>query len=407
MIAKCIFFNQGLRKLLVGVMSCVMAFSVALAQADYTTTSDMFTAKRAYEQASLSPDGGHLAVLTRANGQASLLIFETNKMEAVAALGTENQQDILRFWWANNERVIVNLALRNSVVDYPLLTGELYALNVDNTRKFAVAGFSAGDTANYEFLDAFSPNDKEIRVIRSDIRNRRNVELDLSRPVAYNLDIYKRYRRSTGTNMKDKRLEKPYSSPYESGGFVADNEGELRLAYEIDQDNNLRVSRRDYQADEWVEYDFSAPVAIEKQHKTNPIVGFDAENKGVYFLGKSQYNTVGLFHVQLESGEIRALYEHEQIDLRAKDLIHTSDQDIVGVNPKGTTTAQFFDKTHPEVGRLRGLANAFKGKRVEVLNYSRQGKHALVDVISEGNESGLYLFDGSSNSVSFLMPANS
>ena len=79
----------------------------------------------------------------------------------------EDQQDILRFWWANNERVVANLALRNAFADYPLLTGELYAINVDNTRQFPVAGFGAGDSANYEFLDAHSPNEKEILVIRS------------------------------------------------------------------------------------------------------------------------------------------------------------------------------------------------------------------------------------------------
>jgi hypothetical protein len=399
--------NKGLKTLLLGIISSLLALNVAYAQADYTTTSDMFNAQRAYEQANLSPDGKHLAVLSRQGGKASLLIFQLDTMKAVAALGTESQQDILRFWWANSERVIVNLSLRNSIIDYPLLTGELYALNVDNTRKFAVAGFGAGDSANYEFLDAYSPDDKEIRVIRSDIRNRRNVDLDLSRPVAYNLDIYKRYRQSTGTNLKDTRLENGYRSPYPAGGFVADNDGELRLAYTVDRDNNLKLSKRDYNIDEWVEYDFAAPVAIEKQRKTNPVVGFDAENKGVYFLGNSQYNTVGLFHVQLETGEVRALYEHEQLDLRAKDLIYTSDRDVVGVNPVGTTTAQFFDKTHPEVGRLRGLENAFKGKRVEILNYSRRGDDALIDVISEGNESGLYLFNGQNNSVSFLMPANS
>lgn len=404
--AKSMSFIKNLKMALLGIMGGALAFNVAFAQADYSTPSEVFSAERAYEQALLSPDGGHLAVLTRVDDQASLLIFETTNMQAVAALGTENQQDILRFWWANNERVIVNLALLNTVVDYPLLTGELYALNVDNTRKFAVAGFGAGDSANYEFLDAYAQNEKEILVIRSDIRNRRSVDLDLSRPVAYNLDIYKRYRQTTGTNLKDKRLEKPYSSPYESGGFVADNAGELRLAYAIDDDNNLRMSRRDYENDNWVEIDFSAPIAMDKQKKTNPIIGFDTDNQGVYFLGRSQYDTVGLFHLQLATGEIQALYEHEQIDLRARDLIFTSDRHVVGVNPVGTTTAQFFDKSHPEVGRLRGLANAFKGKRVEVLNYSREGKHALVDVISEGNESGLYLFEGSNNSVSFLMPAN-
>lgn len=399
--------TKGLRAFVVALMSVGVLFNTAYAQADYANSSDSFSAKRAYERARLSPDGQHLALIARTQGKAGLLIFDIDSMQVVAALATEDQQDILRFWWANDERVIVNLALRNSTIDYPLLTGELYALNVDNTRKFAVAGFAAGDSANYEFLDSYSPNEKEILVIRSDIMNRRNVELDLSRPVAYNLDIYKRYRQSTGTQMKDKRLEKPYTSPYRTGGFVADNTGGLRLAYSINKDGDLKFSERDFDKDEWVEYDFAAPMMADKQAKTNPIVGFDSANQGVYFLGRSQFNTIGLFHVNLESGESRAVYEHEQTDLRKNDLILASDQEVLGVIIAGTTTAQFFNKTHPEAGRLRGLANAFKGHRVEVLNYSGQGQHALVDVIGAGSDSGLYLFETSNNSVSFLMPANS
>ena len=396
---------KGLKAFVIGFMA--LTLNVAYAQADYADSAESFSMKRAYEQAKLSPDGQHLAVLAKPGGTAGLLIFDTNNMQIVAAMKAEEQQDILRFWWANNERVVMNLSLRNAYADFPLLTGELYAINVDNTRQFPVAGFGAGDSANYDFLDAHSPNDKEILVVRSDIRNRRNPVLDLSRPVAYNLDIYKRFRQSTGTNLKDKRLENPYSSPYESGGFVANNNGELRLAYTIDDNDTLRMSWRDFENNDWVEYEFGASMLMSKQEKTNPIVGFDASNTGVYFLGKSQFDTIGLFHVELESGEIKALYEHEQIDVRTKDLIRTSDRSVVGVNVAGTTTAQFFDKSHPEVGRLRGLANAFKGKRVEILNYTNEGEYALLDVIGEGSESGLYLFEGSNNSVSFLLPANS
>ncbi|MFT4799771.1 MAG: hypothetical protein ACI9W1_003212 [Candidatus Azotimanducaceae bacterium] len=399
--------EQGFKTIFAGLLSCLLALNIAYAQADYATTSEVFNAKRAYEQAKLSPDGKHLSLLNRVDGQATLLIFELDTMKPVAALSSDVQQDILRFWWANNERVVVNLSLRNGDPEFPLLTGELHALNVDNTRKFAVAGFAAGDSANYEFLDAYSPNDKEVRVIRSDIKNGRSVDLDLSRPVAYNLDIYKRYRQSTGTKVSSKRLENRQGSPYPSGGFVADNDGELRLAYYVDSEDNLKISRPDGKTGEWVEYDFSDSIAVEEQQKINPVIGFDAGNTGVYYLAKSQYGTVGLFHLQLETGQVKALYEHEQLDMRKQDLIHTSDRDVVGVNPVGTTTAQFFDKTHSEVGRLRGLSNAFKGKRVQVLNYSRGGEYALVDVISEGSESGLYLFDGSNNSISLLMPANS
>lgn len=398
---------KGLRAFTLVFLAVTAALNTAYAQADYANSAEVFSSKRAYEQAKLAPDGEHLALIARTDGKAGLLVFNIDTMQVVAALATEDQQDILRFWWANDERIIVNLELRNSQIDYPLLTGELYALNIDNTRKFPVAGFGAGDSANYEFLDAYSPDDKEILVIRSDIMNRRNVELDLSRPVAYSLDIYKRFRQSTGTQMKDKRLEKPYSSPYRTGGFVADNTGKLRLAYQIDEDNNLKLSERDYKEDEWVEYDFASPVVAAKQSKSNPVIGFDSNNTGVYFLGKSQFGTVGVFHANLESGETKAVYEHEQTDISKKDLILASDSEVLGVNVVGSRAAQFFNKTHPQAGKLRGLANAFKGQRVEVLNFSGKGEYALVDVIGPGSDSGLYLFETSNNSVSFLMPANS
>lgn len=44
---------------------------------------------------------------------------------------------------------------------------------------------------------------------------------------------------------------------------------------------------------------------------------------------------------------------------------------------------------------------------MEVLNYSHGGERALIDVISDGGESGLYLFESSNNSIALLMPANS
>jgi len=390
-----------------GLMSCLLTLNVAYAQADNATTSEVFSAKRAYEQAKLSPDGKHLSVLgDLEDGQASLMVFELATMELVAVLGTDNQQDILSFWWANNERLVANLELRNISIEYPKLTGELFAFNADNSKKFAVAGFSTDDTADFHFLDSNLSDNEKILVVRSDIRSRRNDEVELSRPIAFNLDIYKRHRKKTGSHVKDGRLSNAFSSPYQTGGFVADNNGQLRLAYYVDKDDNLKISKRDYEAEEWVEFDFSASAALSAQNKTNPVVGFDAENTGVYYLAKSQYETVGLFHLQLATGQINALYEHEQLDIREQDLIYTSDREVVGINPKGTTTAQFFVKAHAEVGRLRGLENAFKGKRVEVLSYSRQGEYALVDVISGGSESGLYLYDGSNNSLSFLMPAN-
>ena len=147
-------------------------------------------------------------------------------------------------------------------------------------------------------------------------------------------------------------------------------------------------------------------MTVSSNAKNNPIVGFDSQDKGIFYLGKSKYGTTGLFHLNVQSAEVTALYEHEQIDIDEEDLIYASDHEVVGVNLQGTDGVQFF-ATHPEVARLQNLVKTFKGNRVEIVNYSSEGELALVNVQSEGVESGLYLFDARNNSLSLLMSAES
>ena len=57
---------KGLRAFVLGFMA--LALNSANAQADYVNSSETFSLQRAYEQAKLSPDGQHLAVLAKSNG---------------------------------------------------------------------------------------------------------------------------------------------------------------------------------------------------------------------------------------------------------------------------------------------------------------------------------------------------
>jgi hypothetical protein len=386
-------------RLLTAVAFCLLISGTSLVNADFAEFPE-FSFDRAYDQALLAPDGEHFAVTVPIKGKAGLVIYNIERMQAVAAFNVEANQAILKFWWANEERVVVNLGVKGTSNEYPILLGELFALNIDNTRKFAVAGLAAGDTANYEFLDAMDGNRKQIRVVRSDIKNK---FLELTRPAAYTLDIYKRAKKGTGTKMKDRRLENRYGSPYSDGGFVVDNAGELRLAYQIEDSGHLKVSRRDYDIEEWVEIpNLSASVTTSSVDKSGPIIGFDADNKGFFYLGQSSHGTTGLYHYDIQSAQGETLYVDEQENVGREHLVLASDGEVVGILQNDG--AQFFSE-HQEVSRLKKLVEAFEGSRVEVVNYSRKGEFVLVDVQSEGVEGGLYLYDANSNSLSILMRA--
>lgn len=382
-----------------------LVFLVAIvsrqASAAYESPLVPATFDRVYDDASLSPDGKHFALNSIVEKQSSVLIFNVESMQITSAFKTNKNQDVLRFWWANNERVVVNIAIRNALPKYPLLNGELFALNVDNTERFAVAGFSAGDKASFEFLDSFTKDTTKIRVVRSDIRNK---HLELINPIVYTLDVYERYKLRTGTVVLDRRLGQKQASPFAKGGFAANHAGEVTIAYEVLPSGKLRLSYRVTEDRDWVEQNYlDIALNMAQQEGTNPVLGFNAEGTGVYILAAigGINSTTGLYFVDFESGSVALLHSDEKIDITAKDVLFASNGEVLGVSLAAQKIELFG--SHPEKAKLKGLAKLFDNQQLRILNYSDDGSTALIDVVSQSESGGLYIFRLDNNALSLLI----
>ena len=69
-----------------------------------------------------------------------LAIMEVGSDEFVAQFDTPPDQRVGEFYWANDERILFSTVIMLGGLDIPLFTGEIFALNIDGTRKFKVAG---------------------------------------------------------------------------------------------------------------------------------------------------------------------------------------------------------------------------------------------------------------------------
>ncbi len=367
-------------------------------------TLEDFFAPDDYERVVLSPDGKHIALQANVNGVGQLAIVRTDDLQPVASFHTKRRRDVGSFWWTNNERLVFTQTFSSGWLDQPVHTGELFALNIDNTQKFAIAGWETGDVDSFfKLLHPMPNNKRQARVVKRNIN--RGSGIRESRPVAYALDTYKSARSATGSNLSDKRFKQKLSSPYPWGSFITDNKGEVRLAYYINNEGALKVSLRKGKRD-WLELPkFSISAERMLRGLASPIVGFDAKNQGVYYLAESEHGTASLYHYDLTTEKNRVLFKSEQFDVNGYLLIRASNHEVVGVTLIGTYPENHFFSSHPEVDLLKRITASFPYQLVYFASFSSDGRYVLFETISDRDPGTLYLYDGEAGGVRPLIKA--
>src|SRR5690348_5595164 len=95
-------------------------------------------------QVKISPDGKYLAMAVASDAAGvdrdMLVILNTADRQPKANLRVVNQQSILNFWWANDERVLVSTMTQTGSFDVPVPDGDLYAVNADGTKQKQLLG---------------------------------------------------------------------------------------------------------------------------------------------------------------------------------------------------------------------------------------------------------------------------
>ena len=366
-----------------------------------TVPTGTFFQDAMFRVAELSPDGKHIAITAMNDGQVRLAVLTTDTLKGVAGFRVPKHNDIYRIWWANNERVVFSTLVRRGAYDYPLLTGELYALNIDNTQKFPIAGAVLGEYAAYDVLDVLPDKRRRIRVVRREVKNRSLVR---SQPVSYEIDIYRRPADvGTATRVGQKKRSGRATGPYGWGSLVSDHNGDVRLAYAVDRDGTFQVSYKDKARDQWRELPDFQPareeVALAIQF---PVIGFTPDNRSVYYLAESSHSTIGVNRFDIDSQTHTTVYAHEQFDVSRADLEFTPDGELLGVNLLGAFPEAVYFSESAEAEFRSSVAASMSDSRVSFVSQSDDGQFALLNVASDRNPGALYLLDRRKNELRHL-----
>ena len=188
-----------------------------------TISTEAFFSFNELDSIKLSPDGSHLAIAFQNEESGILQIVNLDSRANVAMFTTRQRHGIDTFFWANDERIVFTTHQLFGGLDTPMLNGEIYALNIDNTRKFQLAGPGVGDNGVFMIENPLPDAEGRIRVLKYDVRRR---SVARSRPESYLLDIYAP---PASGSIRLSNLMSETTSPLPWGSLHSDRSGVVRI----------------------------------------------------------------------------------------------------------------------------------------------------------------------------------
>jgi hypothetical protein len=104
-----------------------------------------FARQDRFVAAKISPQGTYLAAISNEGGKRTLVFIDLATRKVTSVLRPDSEQMVGSFYWANDERVVVELANQEGHLAAPVSFGELYAVDASGREGRLVFGYRAGE----------------------------------------------------------------------------------------------------------------------------------------------------------------------------------------------------------------------------------------------------------------------
>tara|TARA_R110000772_G_scaffold20511_2_gene57141 strand:+ start:22054 stop:24024 length:1971 start_codon:yes stop_codon:yes gene_type:complete len=371
---------------------CIPAAAQQLPLEDFTRHGDFLDMK-------LSPDGKHIAARVRNEGKVGFLVLETDSMQVVGGVTSKAGEEIHSVEWINDERLVYQNAEEHIKYDHPVATGELFAINYDNTQHTVLFGYGAGQAfkasrlnkredsvASAEIISYLPEDDRRI-LIAEYPWERRGHSYYATRerpPNIVLLDVYKGHKKTVET------------LPYRVAVPLASETGEVNFVRYQDESAHFRAAFRTDRDSDWQDLSEElgsgyVPLALSNDGKRV----FLQANAGV-----AQLTTMVEFN--LETLSLTTLFEGMQADIEEFLWDPQLDRPVVGVSYPARHQYHYAPGDSDTARWHRMLAASFDGQNVILESHSKDRKRILLHVSSDTNPGEYYLFDTQSKRASFL-----
>ncbi len=383
-------------------IAMLMLFSLpVLAQSTPLQTTSQLTPQQIaqaskYHEVELSPDGKHLAVVLTQEGQRKMVVFDAVTFKMVGSTVFAGREQVGTAHWVNNERLVIKVFHKRGWLEELQDYGELYAVNYDGSRAKMIYGYRSRQgyffsgiraSVGWAHIIDYLPNDEQHILIESEPRSnfdpRSNKGVQVS--TVHKLNVY--------TGELKINIAK---SPIKYSTFFTDQQSNLRLVLGTDDDNNKRAYKYIPDGRNWEEIpneDFGTAFLP---------LGFNKKGDSLYVIDNHNQDKMGLFKLNLETGERKHLYTDKEVDIT--NAVFSADKTNVyalRIDP-GYPAYVVFNHSSDEAKTFKSLINTFAGHDVRITSQSDDGSKSVVAVASDINPTIYYLYDKPTNKLSLL-----
>ena len=333
-----------------------------------------------YRQVKISPDGQYIAATAVIRDRTMLAVIHLADMKGFT-LEQHEIADIVDFWWVSPTRIIYTQGVHDSDYDVPLADGQLYAVNADGSGRNLLYGYASGNPyyGDAALISAIPDDPRHVLVA---VSNFDAATRDGILPVAEKMDVV------------NGKMEKVITAPTRDASFVADHQGNIRVAYAENNDGNIEVYSHAPGAD-WQ----LMPGA--GANRDLPI-GFNDTDTVLYF----ECNVPAGFGICTWDSVTRKMipvWTNPRVMAIGLAGGPTEDR-YVGVNfEDGRPGVALFDAKSPDAQLLIALMQQFPGEDVQFVSSTRDGSKSVVYVSSDVDPGTFYLFDRGTRKLSALL----
>ncbi len=376
--------------------ACAMAFAApdpkVIASAADLPISE-WVKQPSFESIRISPDGKHMSMIIPKDDRSAFAVLSIADMKATMHVQQRADEYIVDANWVSNERIVLELGQRFSGNDAPTATGELAAVDYNGKRSAYLFGYrgkmSTGTnikTGAAERAAATLISDRLIddRYIMTIIRS---FEADAGTPSRWcRMDVYSGAQRCESNLPGRGQLE----------GFLLDDKNVLRAIALNDVDG---LTHLHYRADQKADWEKIADES-KTSEGISPAAWTGTEQQFYVYHSRARGPTA-LSKFDPATGKFTVVHQPTSASVGSV-LLGTDRRTPFAVRLLGGRGSIKPLKKGAELDLVMQLASTFPGEVATPLQFSDDGKVALVEVKSDLTSSDYYLYEFASKKMTSL-----
>jgi len=357
--------------MLVKRILAVLALALGAGWVDAAPRLEDFLKLPDYASMTLSPGGDYLAARVPLDDRTVLVIVRRKDMAVTATLNPGRDGFVDGEYWVSETRVFASISMKMGWAEQPYRLGLLRSVDVDgrNGRNFIGA-----------MIDPLV--DDPDHVITYDCRKTTGGDCWTR---AYKVD----------SDGEGGRREPLVDAPVANADFMADRAGTIRFSWAWDHEDRQQVFL--LRNGQWHQINDENVSGVE----VVPL-GTSYDRRYGYLRSERTDAPDVIERIDLETAERVVVASDAQGDPESLVWSFDGHEPIGAVYGGRQPSVRFFDDRHPHAELTRDLLASFPGELGRVTSSSRDGRTALVTVLSDREPERFYLLDTASGNLDLI-----